>query len=152
MGIFLVIVVLVLVVGIGIWFANSQPRSSPAAVSANLPGPGTFEFGIVGESHYQDALEAICGGRTEESAEYLTEAVLVLEDTNPYDKMAVRVDINGETVGYLSKSNARAYRKQLHKLGHPDITCECKAMVVGGWERFGDDRGSFGVKLDLPVT
>ena len=121
-------------------------------VAASLPGPGTVEFDIVGESHYQDALEPICGGRTEEGAEHLTEAVLVLEDTNPYDKMAVRVDINGETVGYLSRSNARAYRAQLRKLGHPDITCKCKAMVVGGWERSGGERGSFGVKLDLPVT
>jgi hypothetical protein len=144
-------VVLVVVVAAGMWFAKRGTTATPTAVAANLPGPGTFEFVIVGESHYQDALEAICGGRTEESAEQLAEAVLVLEDSNPHDNMAVRVYIGGDTVGYL-KSDARAYRRQLRELGHPNITCKCKAMVVGGWQRPGGDVGSFGVKLDLPVT
>lgn len=152
MGIFFVVLVFIVVVAAGMWFAKRGNTATPVVVAANLPGPGTFEFDIVGESHYQDALEAICGGRTEESAEQSAEAVLVLEDSNPHDNMAVRVDIGGNTVGYLSKSNARAYRRQLRELGHPNITCKCKAMVVGGWERPGGDVGSFGVKLDLPVT
>lgn len=28
-------------------------------------GPGAFEVNVVGESHYQAALESICGGRNE---------------------------------------------------------------------------------------
>jgi hypothetical protein len=83
MGIILVIVVLAIVVGIGVLVARAKPHAQRATVAANLAGPGTFEFDIVGESHYQEALEAICGGRTEESAEHLTEAVLVLEGNPP---------------------------------------------------------------------
>lgn len=152
MEILIVVLVLIVIVTTGMWFAKRDTTAMPTVVAANLPGPGTFEFDIVGESHYQDALEAICGGRTEESAEQFAEAVLVLEDSNPHDNMAVRVDIGGDTVGYLSKSDARSYRRQLRELGHPNITCKCKAMVVGGWQRPGGDVGSFGVKLDLPVT
>jgi hypothetical protein len=133
------------------WRKRSVQRGGPS-VQGHLPGPGTYEFDIVGESKYQDALEAICGGRTEDSAEHMTEAVLHLEDSNPHDNLAVRVDIDGRTVGYLSRKDARSYRQQLKRLGHERILCRCDAMVVGGWRRSRTDQGHFGVKLDLPVA
>lgn len=148
----LVILVVVLVVGYFVVRGKSKHEAGGAAVVGHLPGPGTYEFDIVGESHYQQVLEAICGGRTEDSASHKTEAVLYLEDSNPHDNMAVRVDIGGETVGYLSRSDARSYRKQLKHLGHECLVCKCDAMVVGGWRRSRTDQGSFGVKLDLPVA
>lgn len=119
--------------------------------SIDLPHSGDFSYEIVGESHYQHVLESICGGRTEDGADMLVEAKLVLEDSNQYDNQAVRVDIEGKTVGYLSKSNARQYRKYLHQAGHGKVIGRCAAEIVGGWDRGGDDRGSFGVKLDLSV-
>lgn len=128
---------------------SSNDSTSP---EGHLLGPGTYEFDIVGESHYQDVLEAICGGRTEDSAEHLVEAVLHLEDSNPHDNLAVRVDIDGRTVGYLSRKDARSYRKQLKQLGHERLLCKCDAKVVGGWQRSRTDQGHFGVKLDLPVA
>jgi hypothetical protein len=127
-------------------------QANGPSVQRHLPGPGTYEFDIVGESKYQHALETICGGRTEDSAEHITEAVLYLEDSNPHDKLAVRVDIDGQTVGYLSRKDARYYRQQLKQLGHERIVCRCDAMVVGGWRRSRTDQGHFGVKLDLPVA
>lgn len=143
------ILALLILAGIAVFYY--MRRQSSSSIAGRLPGPGTYEFDIVGESKYQDVLESICGGRTEEGAEHLTHAVLTLEDQNPYDNKAVRVDIEGHTVGYLSRQNARSYRKQLQRLGHPRIACVCNAMVVGGWERTPSDRGHFGVKLDLPV-
>ena len=143
--------VIVIIAAIAYFYFRGRSGATPS-VSGNLPGPGTYEFDIVGESKYQEALESICGGRTEDSAALQTEAALVLEDSNAYDNMAVRVDIQGQTVGYLSKKDARNYRKQLRQLGHPNITCSCNAMIVGGWERSRSDRGHFGVKLDLPVA
>ncbi len=127
-----------------------QRTNSQAQTYGHLPGPGTFDFDIVGEANYQAALEKICGGRTKDSAEYLTEAVLYLEDSNPHDDQAVMVTIDGETVGYLSRQNARSYRKQLKQMGHERIICKCDAMIVGGWHRSASDQGKFGVKLDLP--
>jgi hypothetical protein len=82
-----------------------------------LEGPDAFALPIVGESHYQDALEQICGPRTDEGEDRRVEAQLVLEDQNPHDSMAVRVDINGITVGYLSRDHARTYRRGLSKAG-----------------------------------
>lgn len=152
MSVALVILVILVAVGWLVVRANSKHEAVGTAVGGRLPGPGTYEFDIVGESHYQQALEAICGGRTEESASYKTEAVLYLEDSNPHDNMAVRVDIGGETVGYLSRSDARSYRKQLKQLGHERLVCKCDATIVGGWRRSRTDQGSFGVKLDLPVA
>lgn len=118
---------------------------------ANLPGPGTYSVDIVGESKYQLALEAICGGRTDESQERIVVATLIHEDGNPYDNKAIRVDIEGKTVGYLSRENARQYRKRIKEAGYSGITATCSAMIVGGWDRGGGDKGHFGVKLDLPA-
>lgn len=116
-----------------------------------MPGPGTFSIDIVGESHYQSWLESICGGHTYDSQEKFVEAVLVHEDNNPYDEKAIRIDISGKTVGYLSRKMARQYRKRLEEAGYDGITATCSAKIVGGWDRGGGDKGHFGVKLDLPT-
>jgi len=111
--------------------------------------PGTYSLDIVGESHYQSSLEKICGGKTKQGHKKIVQATLIHEDDNPYDDKAIRVDIEGMTVGYLSKTNARKYRKKLENVGHPWITVSCPAMIVGGWDRGGGNKGFFGVKLDL---
>lgn len=124
--------------------------SRNVSYDGELPGPGEFDFDIVGESHYQENLEELAGGRGEESAEINVIAVLSLENSNKYDKNAVRVDIDGLTVGYLSRDDAIDYRKKIAAAGAADKTLACKAMIVGGWNR-GKDKGHFGVKLDLPT-
>ena len=116
-----------------------------------LPGGNDYTYEIVGESHYQDSLMRICGGRSEEAAQKFVEARLVLDDKNPHDNKAVRVDIDGNVVGYLSKQNARKYRAYLKKIGRGDVVGVCQAVVVGGWDRGKGDVGNFGVKLDLSV-
>lgn len=118
-------------------------------VYVNLPGPGTYLAEIVGESHYQDELDAICGGKTTSGHNKIVDALLVWEDDNPADNQAVRVDIEGRTVGYISRQNARRIRQQLIKGGFAGVTGLCSAMIVGGWNRGGEDTGYYGVKLDL---
>jgi hypothetical protein len=49
------------------------------------------------------------GGKSEDGHDHQCTAHLILEDDNPHDNQAVRVDISGYTVGYLSRKNARAY-------------------------------------------
>jgi hypothetical protein len=120
-------------------------------ITANLPGPGTYSFDIVGESRYQKALEDICGGHDEDGVNQIVQAILIHEDDNPYDNQAIRVDVQGMTVGYLRREDAREFRRQLREAGHPGIVATCSAKIVGGWDRGRGDRGHFGVKLDLPV-
>lgn len=124
-------------------------KSSPTP-TVNLSGPGHYDCDIVGESYYQPALKEICGGKSEKGHQLEVEAVLVHDNTNPYDNKAIRVDIRGRTVGHLSRALARSYRKRLEEIGYAEATASVAAIVVGGWKR-GADEGYFGVKLDLPV-
>jgi len=125
-----------------------EDKKTPSIVK--LSSGGTFPLEVVGESHYQDALERISGGRTYESQEKIVEAVLVHDDGNPYDNQAIRVDIQGQAVGHLSRESARQFRKKMLETGYSRIKASCAAKIVGGWEREEFDKGDFGVKLDLP--
>lgn len=119
-------------------------------VAGSIDGSGDFALQIVGESHYQNALAEIVGGRTEQGAQLVVNALLIHEDDNPHDSQAVKVQICGYTVGYLNREDARSYRRQLQRQGIGGCTVGCKAMIVGGWYRGPDDWGHFGVRLDLP--
>lgn len=130
---------------------KGQVPSNQMQVAEIKNGPGTFEVDVVGESHYQTALERTCGGRTEDGHRFRVEAYLVPEDDNRYDSKAIRVCIDGETVGYLDRQTARSFRKKMAEAGVRRIVAKCNAVVVGGWDRGADDKGYFGVKLDLPT-
>ena len=117
-----------------------------------LAGDGSFAVQAVGELQYQRALEKLCGARNEEGYDLRCEAELVLEDRNPYDSRAVRVDIDGDVVGYLSRQDARRFRASLGARGIAAANrVRCPARVRGGWDRGGGDSGYFGVRLDLDL-
>ncbi|PVM90680.1 hypothetical protein [Caulobacter endophyticus] len=105
---------------------------------------------VVGESFYQDQLEALAGGRTPYSQAIDCTAVLIPYSTNPHDANAVRVEIHGLVVGHLSRSAAMAYRDQIAALGRPQGVAEAAARIVGGWDD-GEDEGDFGVELKIQV-
>lgn len=65
--------------------------------------------------------------------------------------MAVRVDVQGQTVGHLSRELARQYRKQLERAGYGSTDAYCDARIRGGWDRGEGRRGHYGVFLDLPM-
>ncbi len=140
--------------GLFSWLFGSDKRSSitKMQVADITNGPGTYNVDVVGESHYQKALERICGGRTENSQRLVVEAFLVLEDDNPHDSKAVRIFIQDKTVGYLDRETARSFRKQIGGIRMTGVAAKCSAIIVGGWDRGGGDRGYFGVKLDLPTA
>lgn len=121
----------------------------PEFVPAELRGP--FYLSVVGESHYQPALEAICGPKTDDGHNVTAEAILILQDDNPYDKNAVQVTIQGQLVGYMSRFDAEQFRKKLQALGNADKQFKCVALIRGGWDRGEGDSGMFGVKLDLDM-
>lgn len=100
------------------WRSNSRTR----APQKRTRTPGC-NLGIVGESNYQAALKKIAGRGDVRHSCY---ADLVLEDDNRHDSNAVRVDIEGRTVGYLSREHALAYRQQIGQ------ESTCAAVIVGG--------------------
>lgn len=124
-----------------------EGRNEPADGPAVAAGDEDFETEVVGESHYQPNLLALCGSRTREGAHKFFVADLVPEDTNAHDAQAVRVDIDGKTVGYLSRPVARTWRKRHRN----ERILRCNAVVRGGWDRGANDQGSFGVWLAIPA-
>lgn len=110
-----------------------------------IAGDGDYDFDIVGESNYQDALERIAG-RSDESAEYYCTAQLVPEPKNSHDNRAIRVDIDSRTVGYIARNETSDFHSVLG-----GRSANVDALIVGGWERGKRGRGHFGVKLDIAV-
>jgi hypothetical protein len=103
---------------------------SPAPTKAKAPARGHGEYSqeVVGESNYQPALLAIRA-----SAEKpFHRARLVAEDDNPYDDQAVRVDVSGQTVGYLPRADARLWRRR-----RSPATCGAYLADAGNGKNLG---------------
>lgn len=105
----------------------------------------------MGDAAYQAALEAICGARVSRGVNKLETARLILEDRNPSDKKAVRVEIRGRQVGYLTRDIAILYRRQLVAMNKPRANGQCQAAIRGGWVSADGRKGSYEVWLDLPT-
>ena len=123
---------------------QDQPRTTlneRGNISSNEIGPanivsGAFGVIVVGVSFCQKALEKICGGRYEESVEMLMQAVIISYDDNPYDAYAVRIEINGETVGHLGRKDARKWRSKMISEGFSGAsTCSAKIVPDRGAEK-----------------
>jgi hypothetical protein len=113
---------------------------------------GDADVEVVGESHYQAALEWAAGGRRPQSAQVPVIAELIREPTNRHDRNAVRVVVGGQTVGYLCREDAEDYQGLLRRLEREHRPARCRATIVGGWDD-GRTRGSFGIELDgLPFA
>lgn len=113
-----------------------------------------YPLQIVGEQSYRDEIEEVTGytGELEgiNADDFI--AQLILDDNNLVDPgNAVAVEINGKTVGYLSKGNAKKYRKRLKEIGLGDVIGECYASIRGGFERRDGGIADFGVRLDLII-
>ncbi|MBL8544884.1 MAG: hypothetical protein JNL81_00375 [Hyphomonadaceae bacterium] len=115
-----------------------------------IEGPGTFAVEVVGVSRRQDVLADVVKRHGRSSRTVTVDAHLILENANPYDANAVRVEIDDALIGYLSRDNAARYRADLAAAGTPDATVQCKARIVGGFETASGERASLGVRLDLP--
>lgn len=130
-------------------FGGASAPQKRIPLTKHLEGDGSYDFDIVGESHYQDALERIVGGRTDESVEFECLASLTCEDDNPYDSNAVAVYINGQKVGHLARPVAVGFRDIQRRHGWVGQIVTADAMIVGGWDRGHRGKGDFGVKLDI---
>lgn len=101
---------------------------------------------VAGTKHYQSALKALAGDHGNTRVELYCVAHLVPDSSNAHDDEAIRVDIDGHTVGHLSREEARSYRKRLaRKKMRPEAT-QCAAKIWGGFDR-SNEPSSYGVEV-----
>lgn len=104
------------------------------AVRFKPTGEKFYPLEVVGEFYYQPNLKAVIGKIPRSKKRYRNEnflAALTLEDDNPADSHAVRVEINGLPVGHLSRADAVAYRAALARLGFPREQLAARAAEQG---------------------
>lgn len=130
--------------------AEKQSRKTPSEPPlTHWESLNEFEFEIVGESFYQSELAALASPYDDTHLGDTTfKAVLVPDDNNRHDKLAVRVDINGLTVGHLSKDDARSFRRRLSSKKILGAVTSCDAIITGGFMQRDGSKAHFGVKLD----
>lgn len=119
--------------------------------SVFVQGNGQYDLETVSESHLQKYLEALCGGYSIKGSKQEVVTKLHYENGNPSDKYAIRVVVNGGTVGYLLSEKARLYRKKIEKAGQDGIIVSCKARIVGGKKAWLFKKTKFHVWIDLPI-
>lgn len=104
-----------------------------------LVGEEGWSVEIVGESHYQAAIERIIGGTSHRHYA----ARLVRDSANPRDSSAVRLDVQGQTVGYVSRDETDDVQPLLQKLDAMGRPAWVRATFTGGGGHY-----SYGVEID----
>lgn len=116
----------------------AQPRPLPPS-TVRLSAAG--RLAVVGESHYQPALNLAADGAAVHGIENAvrTWCALVPEPENRYDRHAVRVDCltsyGAVTVGYLARELARDYQPILRTLP-TGVVGICPGQIMGGGAKF----------------
>jgi len=111
---------------------------------------GGEDLEVVGESHYQENLWRLAGGRgrPDERVRADIMAVLAAELDNPYDANAISVWIDGLKVGYLSRDDALRHRPGLLELQEKHGRPVALAGVIAGGGLRDDGPGMLGVFLN----
>ena len=130
-------------------YKKRQPEAAlPADSTIRLRGPGRYDYNLVGVSRYLANLAKIYGTDALDEEGKVVDAVLLLDNNNARDKNAVRVEIQGQTVGYLPPDLARAYRRRLEEGAYLNVRGICRAKITSRMYRsFGAD---YVIRLDLP--
>lgn len=134
-------IVIAVIVGVIIWYVlKAKKAASETSINPN-PNNISYAYNIVGEQAYQNNLKKIAGSKEEESKFFECYAKVSSDPFNQYDKNAIKVEINGLIVGYISKVEAA-------KLAGRVINKTVPAVIDGGWLD-DDGEGSYGVKLAI---
>lgn len=126
------------------WYA--QLRSAGLRLGGS-PGEGDT-LNVVGESHYLETLAGLVAALRVDAGdrEVMTVAKLVREPMNRYDRNAVRVEIHGHLVGYLSREDASEIQPWLRRAERDGLVFVL-ARLGGGLVQDGQV-GPIGVTLE----
>lgn len=102
---------------------------------------GVYPLEVVGESRYQRNLDAIAGPDNDGAGvDLVRQAYIVVEQNNPNDSNALRVDVNQLAVGYLPRDLAAVLSPALRANGL--VAVQTFAHITAGF-----DGGSYSVWL-----
>ena len=129
---------------------NTRKLSSVPTVW--LHGRRKYRFTVVGASIYRSALERLCGVDLQAWHGRKLKAILVPEYGSPNKDDAVRVEINGRTVGYLPGDAAFECCRRLRASGSAVVRGQCRARITvlsqRQRKRYSEE---FAIHLDLPA-
>ena len=134
-------IVIAIIVGVVIWYVLKVKKAANETSVNPTPSNTSYTYNIVGEQSYQNNLKKIAGPKEEESKFFECYAKVSSEPFNQYDRNAVKVEINGLLVGYLSRGEAA-------KLAGKVVNKTVPAVIDGGWKD-EESTGSYGVKLAI---
>jgi hypothetical protein len=109
---------------------------------------------VVGESYRQEALARLAGRKDAEGKHKLVGAVLRCEPQNEHDANAIRVEVMGEHVGYVSRETATFLSPAMQRACGGAL--EARGLIVGGWKSESRDdhgrylevsEGSYGIRV-----
>jgi hypothetical protein len=109
-------------------------------------GNANFDIELIGADNFQAELELIGGPHRPQGVNCFETATLRLEDPE-----AVRVEIQGKKVGYLSQKAASFVRQQLALRNMPKGVGQCAAVIRGGWLSPDGSKGPYRVWMDFPI-
>lgn len=104
---------------------------------------GDIRVDVVGESHYQPAIRAACDWKPGTDTLFHCMAELVPEQTNPYDRNAIKVTINGACVGHLSRQDAVTLAAAVRNAVKHQGSGMCRAVIAGRANSDTDNLGVF---------
>jgi HIRAN domain len=113
-------------------------RADPGDSAEVLQLPDDGRQRVVGEHFYQAALQRICRGQRVPRAgdpgcwanSLPAIARLVAEHDNPHDRTAVRVEVQGATVGHLPRDDAAVLHRYLAIVQGAGKHAECEGRIV----------------------
>jgi hypothetical protein len=133
----------------GAVYQQDRPAWMPEGTLEAALMEGREDLHVMGESHRQENLWRVLGGRHRPEVRVRMDvyAMLLAEDGNPHDTNAVSVWIDGLMVGYLPRDQALRLRPGLLALQERERKpIVLKGVIVGGGMR-DDGPGRLGVFL-----
>lgn len=125
---------------------DKGPRSiagTPASPSLRAEVVHEERIDVVGESNYQPAIRRACGWTPGTDTRFECFAEVVPEPTNRYDPNAIRVDIDGACVGYLSRADALQFGPAIREALASHGTQLVRAVIAGRADGETDNLGVF---------
>jgi hypothetical protein len=131
--------------GPAVKYAPVFPTEEPAL---HWQDGGRYQMEVVAESVYAGTVKRLAGPHGDARANTQLRALLLPDDDYPFDDKAVAVFIEGELVGYLSRDDARRFRRKLDRKDLNGKVTSTDAAIRGGGVWNGK-RLSYEVWLDI---